>query len=46
MKTKTIEHETTFNSLGSGLITSILKKNKEYAQKLLDNPGIKIVIEV
>ena len=46
MKKITIEHDTTFLSLGSGLITSILKKNKEYAQKLLDNPRIKIVIEV
>jgi len=41
-----IKHETTFNSLGSTVQMGILKKNKEYAEQLIKNPRITIVIEV
>jgi len=41
-----IEHETSFNALGSGIQMSIMKKYPDQSNKLLDNPRIKIIIEL
>ena len=41
-----IEHETTFNSLGSAIQMAIMKKNPDQSSKLLKNPKIKIMIEI
>lgn len=39
-----ITHEATFNSLGSAIQMSIMKKNPDQASKLIKNPRIKIII--
>lgn len=40
-----IEHETTFNSLGSGVQMAIMKKYPGKSALLLKNPKIRITIE-
>ena len=41
-----LKHETTFNSLGSAIQMSIMKKYPDQASELIKNPRIKIVISV
>lgn len=41
-----LTHETTFNSLGSTVQMSIMKKYPDSANKLMGNPRIKITIKL
>lgn len=41
-----IEHETTFNSLGSAIQMSIMRKNPDQASNLIKNPRIRIIIDL
>jgi len=41
-----LTHESTFNSLGSTVQMSIMKKYPDQASMLIKNPRIKIVIEL
>lgn len=41
-----IEHDTTFNSLGSTVQMGIMKKYPDKASELIKNPRIKIMIDL